>query len=631
MSYFSRKNTSGSFASDGFRYQDGCALLHAVKNLLNNDFKSIGIETEDDFCLLFGSTRINVQVKDSELNFPLIKSHLADNQILIGSSMKKEVETFITYLTHYRNAQASGETDDKKFEISQDFAELLQKHELDNIPPSWTPLHHPRAGLYDCIAVNIHSIARSRQQIVDADACIARMLHLFANARCDRNHLGKNQLLGVISEFSADVQIVKSNYARFETPIAQKVIQSVGGNTARLLDKVAEKIHYADTLQKKGRYADALTIYTSLSMFLETDEIFLACAMLHDVLDNVEAAKSSAIEALDCNPRCFGAHFILGTLAQAQGDRTGTLNHFESAYAIDSSNPVLLYNLGVYWQTHDRPKAMAFYEQSLRSDNDNSSAHLNYGICLFLNGDYSDALHHIDQALLLEPGAPSALAQKGEIQRFFGNHAEAIDSFERALKKDRDNVPSLEGIAYCRLALGDTSGVGLLIDYLEEKLSSLRVGERLKVEDMGWNSTNVIVLERCNKQQLKFHYNDMVATVYWPNNDKIGLGTYQVDEIMLPLILKDYDCSEHYQEALRLISLTSIEAPEPTRGSIRERSDCCEIALKVNAFTLSGNTPRINGGYESFREHYHGVYLLMLRDMQGNNASTFRLRGIEFF
>jgi tetratricopeptide (TPR) repeat protein len=632
MNYFSRKNTAGAFSSDGYRYQDHCALLKAVQSLQDNEFESIGIETEDDFCLLFHHQRINVQVKDSELSSALIKAHVAENQLLIGSGIKKEVETFLAYLTQYRNAQASGETPERKRQIDADFAVVVKKLDLPDIPASWSLQHVPRAGLYENIAHNIHRIANSRRQLVNADECISKLLSLFANARSERNYFDKKQLLAVISGFTADVHIIESHFSSFEVPMAQKVLNSVGGAAPQLLDKIAEKIIHAEILQKKGDLREALKIYTSLSEFIETDEIFLACAMLHDMLDDTPAARESAGRALDCNRRSFGAHFILATLACATGDKREGLNHFEAAYAINPSDPALLYNLGVFWQKEDLPKATDFYKRSLALNNDNSSAHLNCGISLFLSGDCKNALDHINQALLLDPGAADALSQKGEILRFLGDHSDAAGLFERALSSDGDNVISLVGLAYCYLAEGDVSGVGLLIDHHEEKLRNLNVGQALEISVPGGNSTSLIAIERSTDRKLKFCYNDLNTMVSWPNNDLVILGTLPLptDQLM-PQIIKVYETREHYLEALLMIA----SGPEDediglTHGKIRVLPDHCLITLQISALTIFGKTPRINGGLESFQDNYHDNFLLILANRETREHFHLNLQGIEF-
>lgn len=51
--YFGKIKTGGSNSSKGFAYQDLCAAFYLLKHLSVSGFKSIGIETDDDFSLLF--------------------------------------------------------------------------------------------------------------------------------------------------------------------------------------------------------------------------------------------------------------------------------------------------------------------------------------------------------------------------------------------------------------------------------------------------------------------------------------------------------------------------------------------------------------------------------------------------
>ena len=63
LDYFGKSKTGGSNASYGFSYQDHCAMLFLLKYYDDPAFEGLGIETDDDFCLLFGQRKVACQVK----------------------------------------------------------------------------------------------------------------------------------------------------------------------------------------------------------------------------------------------------------------------------------------------------------------------------------------------------------------------------------------------------------------------------------------------------------------------------------------------------------------------------------------------------------------------------------------
>ena len=68
----------------GFKYQDACALLIAVKHFGVANFKSIGIETNDDFCILNDGIKTRYQVKDRTISFSDTSDNISVDRVLIG-------------------------------------------------------------------------------------------------------------------------------------------------------------------------------------------------------------------------------------------------------------------------------------------------------------------------------------------------------------------------------------------------------------------------------------------------------------------------------------------------------------------------------------------------------------------
>ncbi|WP_017632498.1 hypothetical protein [Vibrio sp. 624788] len=121
--YFGKIKTGGSNSSKGFAYQDLCAAFYLLKHLSVSGFKSIGIETDDDFSLLFDNgKKINVQVKYEELSIPIVNKYASENQIILGPSKNKSLSTLLSYLKQYENNQSSHEDKLSKISVTEDFS-----------------------------------------------------------------------------------------------------------------------------------------------------------------------------------------------------------------------------------------------------------------------------------------------------------------------------------------------------------------------------------------------------------------------------------------------------------------------------------------------------------------------------
>lgn len=181
--YFSKKKTGGSNNSLGFSYQDACALYHLIKVLDDPCFSTLGVETDDDFTLVYQKRKIQAQVKFEEISIPIAKEHIDTDKILIGSSINKSLSIFLTYLAQYRNFMASAENAAAKAKVTQDFTALLVEKKIKNIssvPDSWHIDTLPDNKIEELIEFSIMSWGLQKSLIIDRQACLQELLFSIA-------------------------------------------------------------------------------------------------------------------------------------------------------------------------------------------------------------------------------------------------------------------------------------------------------------------------------------------------------------------------------------------------------------------------------------------------------------------
>jgi tetratricopeptide (TPR) repeat protein len=631
MSYFSKKNTGGTFASKGFSYQDACALFFAVKHLGIPSFKSIGIETDDDFCVLSGSNKTLYQVKDKVISFSEISKNLSVNRVLIGSSLNKNVETFCEYLSQFRNHQNSDESKEEKLLVEGNFDDILEKKGLPKIKdfePSWSLEHVPSANLLESIAVRIQSWSGKQGMLVSIDDCLDKLFTEFSKARDTRAYIKKAELEKIIQSFSATFQITSSNHDSFPVPKCHDVINSIGLSANNILDKFATKIVEADDLLKKKDYEESYKIYSHLVTFVQSEEIYVCCASVCQMLNKKSEAIEYSKSALKLNPKSIGPRIILGTIYSDEGKNRLALDYLESAYLDDNENPFLLYNLGVlYIRLKKIDKAIQYLEKSIHFNQSQFDAYINLSICQFSTGIFRESLTNIDRALALEPGQLNALSHKGEILRFFGDTLDAMELFNRCLAKDPDNFISLKGIALCNLYEGNVSGAAQLIKLYEKEINDSVIEKGISFIDPGWLKTNHINVLPYDSKYFKAIYNDIVILVPKPHLDMIGVGVLKEEKVFMPIIVKEYEIDDFFYEVCD--KLTS-ENYYYCGGSISDQNSYCDIQLNFNGYSILGHAPKSDvHGFERFKESYKNNFYLLLRSRSSGKEKKLMLNGIE--
>lgn len=177
--------------------------------------------------------------------------------------------------------------------------------------------------------------------------------------------------------------------------------------------------------------------------YTENDDISAA----YEVLENAsKAVKNKPSEILSMGVmmlRCGFCHRSLDLFKYAE--TTGA----ERGYGLS-----LLYsNMSVAWYgLHDLPKAKEYLKKSLEVYSGCQNAIHNNGMLAYFNGNYAEAIEHLEHALSLEPDRDITLALLAEAYCAAGDMEKGIEYFEAAIKRKPKNINFLMRYARSLLA-----------------------------------------------------------------------------------------------------------------------------------------------------------------------------------
>jgi tetratricopeptide (TPR) repeat protein len=634
-SYFGPQKTGGAFSSAGFSYQDACAILIFLRHLEDPHFSSIGLETEDDFSLHFKDRKIIGQVKSELLSLGAIKDLISSNRIIIAAHLNKELETFLYYLKHYRNSQSSDLTSSEKFKIAGEFKKVLAKHSLNHIatiPDTWLVEHLPNSRILDSIQLRIIEWAMKQEKNIAYGDCLNELLRITADHRVNRGFISKITILNILARHTKEIKFHPPKPLFKLITQIEDLESETGKSGEELLSSIREKIREAEIFLQSGDRGASLEIYSSLASIFRSERILLRCAFICQLLDKGVEAESYSDQVLAENPRSSAALSIKGWVRGKNGDYDSALDYLRAAESNDADNAELLYNIGVsYLKLSVISQATVYFRKSLQIDPENFEAHLNLGICLFSSGDYSEALRHVETCLILSPGLPGALVQKGEIKRFFGDYKEAELLFSRGLESEPMNPMARFGLAMCRIRRGDLSGYSKLADYFDDSIQNMAIGEAFVVADIGWSEISGVKIALEKDGFISASYGEFTVKFQRTADDVIGIGVERNDDLLSPMIIKIYQSEAGFINAIQhLEPLSHNSVLSATSGSITGKSNHCEINMNFGSFAISGVTDfSENHGYHHFAKEFRGKFKLVLQQKQSRQQRVFVVTGIR--
>jgi len=143
-------------------------------------------------------------------------------------------------------------------------------------------------------------------------------------------------------------------------------------------------------------------------------------------------AREAAAKALEIDPGSAKAHSTLGWIAMVENDLADASRHFESALALDASDPSVLGNAASLLQSLGRPgEALALLEAVVRRDPVNVTALYNLGLAQRWAGRPQLAIASYRTVLSLSPGRGGARYGLGETMLLQGDASAALAEIEQ--------------------------------------------------------------------------------------------------------------------------------------------------------------------------------------------------------
>lgn len=170
---------------------------------------------------------------------------------------------------------------------------------------------------------------------------------------------------------------------------------------------------------------------------------------------NAAEARRLARQIADTNPGFGGAHYLLGTIALAQGQVRKAAEYLARAVAIDPHQVVPRLALGQALEAQDSLNAAILqYRAILAMDPIHGESHARLGGLLGRTGKADDAMAHCRQAIAVNPNHTEALCTLGSLLYQKGEDKEAATCLEKTLAIRPDWAAALHNYALVLRRLG---------------------------------------------------------------------------------------------------------------------------------------------------------------------------------
>lgn len=242
-----KKLTGGMFASKGFLQQD-LASIKYIFSYLDNGLQEISFESDDDFCLVVNSKKINVQVKSNTLNLSslkaifnsiLAKEPKADQNIIITSGYDKKICSMIDHRNRFINQINAIYHAENKDPILSDWKSYCENNQIDPNLMS--------ECIFDTMdTINSRSIARDaigqwaeKEKIyIDTNALMEKFMTIIPVKRSESGNLSIQEIQNIIFNFRCGSRMTIDNEASINLKLIIKYIEGI----------INKNLHYEESL-----------------------------------------------------------------------------------------------------------------------------------------------------------------------------------------------------------------------------------------------------------------------------------------------------------------------------------------------------------------------------------------------
>lgn len=141
------------------------------------------------------------------------------------------------------------------------------------------------------------------------------------------------------------------------------------------------------------------------------------------------------------------------------------LDELKAAEALDRSNPVIMYNLGVCYSRTGQYKMAGEYFTRLMAQPttfvDIVKVKKLLAYCLIMQKEYSTAIHYLDECLAIAKRDTTAMNMKGYALDRTGEYARAVEIYKEILSIDPENYTAYNSMAYILLHTGADTALAM--------------------------------------------------------------------------------------------------------------------------------------------------------------------------
>jgi len=155
-----------------------------------------------------------------------------------------------------------------------------------------------------------------------------------------------------------------------------------------------------------------------------------------------DKAISKLERALELNPKCINAYFILGIIhRRAIKDNDKAIEYLEKYIRHDASSSGAYDSLGMaYLKKQDIDKAIECFEKMLEIGVAPGRAHRQISFANIIRGDFEKATEHLEKSVEIDPEYTDVLYWLGMIHSKAGNPDKAAMHFEEFIKHNQENA-----------------------------------------------------------------------------------------------------------------------------------------------------------------------------------------------
>ena len=210
-------------------------------------------------------------------------------------------------------------------------------------------------------------------------------------------------------------------------------------NPEQIQERSQQLMASADAAWQRGDDERALREYVAIIRLQPDNEAALyRIAMLQDRRGETEAAHSAYADVLKLNPNHAGANEGVGLALLRQKKNQQAQLHLQKAIAADAQRWRAYNALGVLADLEKRSAdADSYYRQALQLRPEESMLHSNIAYSNYLDGDYKNALIHLERALKADPNNQTAWANLALVSVRLGRGDQGVRAFTEIMEPYR--------------------------------------------------------------------------------------------------------------------------------------------------------------------------------------------------